>query len=282
MSLTDLTFNCDTSHLISQPPWASHSLMSDTMRASTPPPPLFLSVLPFISLPPSSHSHPPYPFPSLSLSPPIICVVSVCSRLWIWDDEANVLLAANYINALSSLNCLSLPAQPFPNTGALSCLSRGWLLRAWVGPEVGGGETHVTVEDKQTHTQSINSGLHTSRHTVSGHMEMFWTIASRRIWFGSTGKIHVCYIFATIWAEWQSELCKPPVHYCLQLLNTSIFSLSVLRNVQVVCSLPILVLNASVVELSKEHLFNTYKALHVDVLTTTQRSWTCTFKLIPS
>lgn len=57
----------------------------------------------------------------------------------IWDDEANVLLAANYINALSSLNCLSLPAQPFPNTGALSCLSRGWLLRgSGRGRKVGG------------------------------------------------------------------------------------------------------------------------------------------------
>ncbi len=150
--------------------------MSDTMRTSSP-----LSICPLLHLSPPilsfssslssllSHTH----------SPPIIRVVSVCYRVWIWDDEANVLLAANYINALSSLNCLSLPAQPFPNTGALSCLSRGWLLRARAGPEVGEGETHVMVEDMQTHTQSINSGLHSSRHTVSGQVEMFWTSASR-------------------------------------------------------------------------------------------------------
>lgn len=149
--------------------------MSDTMRTPTPLP-LPLSVLPFIFLPPFSHSH---PLSSLTHSPPIIRVVSVCYHVWIWDDKANVLLAANYINALSSLNCLSLPAQPFPNTGALSCFSRGWLLRARAWPEVGEGETHVTVEDKQTHAQSINSSLHTSRHTVSGQVEMFWTNASR-------------------------------------------------------------------------------------------------------
>lgn len=157
-----LTFHCDTSHLISQPPRASHSLMSDTMR--TPTPPLFpLSVLPFISSPILSF----HPLSSLTDSPPIICVVSVCYRVWIWDDEANVLLAANYINALSSLNCLSLPAQPFPNTGALSCLSRGWLLRAGAGPEVGEGETHVTVEDKETYTEHQLRPTHKQKYSKS-------------------------------------------------------------------------------------------------------------------
>lgn len=164
-SLLDLTFNSDTSHLISQPPWASHGLMSDTMRTLTPPP-LFLHALPFISFPQFFHSHPLYPLSTLTHSPPIICVVSVCYRAWIWDDEANVLLAANYINALSSLNCLSLPAQPFPNTGALSCLSRGWLLRARAGLEVGEGETHVMVEDKRKNTQGNNYALQKSGHTA--------------------------------------------------------------------------------------------------------------------
>lgn len=161
-SLPDLTFNSDTAHLISQPPWASHSLMRHN-RDSLPslylsfPSSLSLHILSFSSSP-LSHTH----------SSPIIHVVSVCYCVCMWDDEANVLLAANYINALSSLNCLSLPAQPFPNTGALSCLSRGWLLRAQAGLEVWEGETHVTVEDMQTSTQSVNSGLHMSRHTLSG------------------------------------------------------------------------------------------------------------------
>lgn len=157
--------------------------MSDTMRTRTPPS-LSLSALAFISLPPFFHSHPLYPLSPLTHSPsPIICVVSVCYCMWIWDDEANVLLAANYINALSSLNCLSLPAQPFPNTGALSCLSRGWLLRARAGPEVQEGETHVTVKDKQTHTHTHNINYRRykkqTRITVNCQEEMFWTGANR-------------------------------------------------------------------------------------------------------
>lgn len=178
-SLPDLTFNSDTSHLVSQPLWASHGLMSDTIRtpvSSTSP----LSICPsFISFPPFSHSHPLYPLSTLTHSPPIIRVVSVCYRMWIWDVETSVLLAANYINALSSLNCLSLPAQPFPNTGALSCLSREWLLRGQAGPEVGKGKAQVILKDKQPHRHSINSGQHASRHTVRGQMKMFWTNARR-------------------------------------------------------------------------------------------------------
>lgn len=75
----------------------------------------------------------------------------------IWDDEANVLLAANYINALSSLNCLSLPAQPFPNTGALSCLSRMTPERLRPGRQVGGDardrETLARQQPQSTQTR---------------------------------------------------------------------------------------------------------------------------------
>lgn len=127
-------------------------------------------------------------------------MLSVCYRMWIWDDEANVLLAANYINALSSLNCLSLPAQPFPNTGALSCLSRGWLLRAWAGPAVGEGETHVTIEDEKTRT--VQQLQPPSRRTVWDIMRVWGMFSSNASRLGLNGKFvkhfslnHDCQIF---------------------------------------------------------------------------------------
>lgn len=84
------------------------------------------------------------------------------------------------------------------------------------GLRFGKGSTHVTVEDMRMCTRSINSGLHTVRHTVRGRVEMFW-IKARGILFnvrkqdtlslGLNGESFVCmnkwlYVF---WIQFPNE-----------------------------------------------------------------------------
>lgn len=120
--------------------------------------------------------------------------------------------------------------------------SPGW---AWGW---GRGGTRDSRGRADTHMEH-NSGLHTSSHTMSGQVEMFWINASSIL---VNGKCHASRStkrtvapIAIVLADSQSELFpifpQPPMHHRLQLVNTvtwcehlftSLARKTVLRNVQ--------------------------------------------------